>query len=128
MRALVLSLVLFVTAACAQAPVTLETAREKLAAAELTYQGVLLEVKSLVTTGLIKPGSDTAEAVGLSIIEVRAALDQWQLSPDSPNYLAIATAALLRLQQHLLEASLQESGIKPGTLDSNGPFDWRMAA
>lgn len=123
MRALVLSLVLLVTA-CAQGPVTPETAREKLAAAELTYEGVLLEVKSLVTIGLIKPGSDTAEAISLSITEVRSALDQWQLSPDSPNYLAITTAALLRLQQHLLEASLQESKGWGGV----DPEQWRISA
>lgn len=122
MKALLLSLVLLV-AACVQGPVTPETAREKLAAAELTYEGVLLEVKSLVATGLIKPGSDTAEAVGLGIIEVREALDQWQLSPDSPNYLVIVTAALLRLQQRLLEASLQES-----SAETMGPEEWRMAA
>ncbi len=79
-------------------PVTPETPRESLVASEAAYEFALLEVKSLILSGYIKPGTQLATNVRLIIVETRAALDAWQLNPDSPNLARAAQAVLNRLQ------------------------------
>jgi len=82
-------------------PVAPENPRESLVAAESAYEFALLEIKSLIVSGYIKPGTQMALNVRLLLIETRAALDAWHLSPDSPN-LAVAAQAIL----HALQAEV----------------------
>jgi hypothetical protein len=80
------------------APVTPETPRESLVAAEAAYEFAILEVRSLIVSGVIVPRSDLADALALVIIETRAALDAWQANPDNPNFAVAAQRALRALQ------------------------------
>lgn len=78
-----------------------ETPREKLLVAETTYQVVLLQVKSLVANGIVKPGSSVATSLIQVLNETRFALDAWQYSPDDPS-LATAGQYAIRALQRLL--------------------------
>lgn len=79
-------------------PVTPETPRESLVASEAAYEFALLEVKSLIVSGFIQPGTQLATNLRLLIVETRVALDAWQLNPDSPNLARSTQAVLQRLQ------------------------------
>ena len=99
---------------------TPENPRESLVASEAAYEFALLEVKSLIVSGYIIPGTQLAINVKLLIVEARAALDAWQLSPDNPNLAATAQAVLRALQAQVAkmiqaqEVSLEGWGVFPG--------------
>lgn len=86
-------LLLFAVAACAG--VTPQTPRERLAAAELSYQAALSEIRVLADAGLIK--GNTAATTAASVRTVDAAIAAWRLNPDSPDYMAAANSALAPL-------------------------------
>ncbi len=79
-------------------PVTPENPRESLVAAEAAYEFALLEVRSLIATGVIIPKSGLANSIAFGIRETRKALDAWQTNPDNPNLMYVAQAALRQLQ------------------------------
>lgn len=103
MRRLIASLiVVFALGACAlPGGIAPETPREKLLVAETTYQVVLLQVKSLVSNGIVTPGSLVATSLIQVLNETRFALDAWQASPDNPS-LATAGQYAIRSLQRLL--------------------------
>ena len=94
---------------CAGVPAP-ETPREQLVAAEVSYGSILDDVRSLATSGIIEPGSQTADTVALFLIEARAALDAWQVNPDDPNMAVVAQKSLERLKLLLLRMSQQSTG------------------
>lgn len=106
-RLLIVLLVSLGLSACAGmgglAPVTPETPRESLVASEAAYEFALLEVKSLIVSGYIEPGTQLAANVRLLIVETRAALDAWQLNPDSPSLARFAQSVLTRLQAQVAQ-------------------------
>ena len=104
---LVLGLLALVLVGCAGVPVT---PREQLVAAEVTYGSILDDVRSLATSGIIGPGSQTADTVAMFLVEARAALDAWQVNPDDPNMAVFAQKALDRLKSLLLRMSQQSTG------------------
>lgn len=95
-------LVLFVVAGCANQPLP-ETPRERLAAAEVTYQGALNTIGQLTEQGTIVKGSPAAQRVGMAIVTARSSLDIWQQLPDSEDRQTAAIAALQALQAVLTE-------------------------
>lgn len=98
-RLLLVLLVSLGLSACAGlAPVTPETPRESLVASEAAYEFALLEVKSLIVSRFIVPGTSLAHDVRLLVVETRAALDAWQLNPDSPSLARFTQGVLTRLQ------------------------------
>lgn len=103
MRRLILALLvsLGMSACAAMTPVTPETPRESLVAAEAAYEFALLEVKSLIVSRYILPGSDRALDVRFMIVETRAALDAWQLTPDNPKAAFAAQAILNALRAEI---------------------------
>jgi hypothetical protein len=101
-------------------PVTPETPRESLVTAEAAYEFALLEVKSLIKTGIIVPGSDQAWKVKLIIIETRNALDAWQLSPDSPKVADAAGAALRILQAEVARMTATQGADRNGWIGVEG--------
>lgn len=107
MRRLLIVLLLSLVAGCAGlgtlVPVTPETPRESLVASEAAYTFALLEIKSLIVSGYIKPETPLARTVRLLVIETRAALDAWQLSPDSPDLARFAVGVLTRLQAQVAQ-------------------------
>lgn len=80
-----------------------ETPRQKLAAAEVTYQGVVETVSALITQGTLIKGSKTAQRVADAVLSARIALDIWHQMPDSQDRQTAAIAALSALQQVLTE-------------------------
>ena len=80
------------------APVTPETPRESLVAAEAAYEFAMLEVRSLIVSGYIVPQTELSDSVAFIIIETRNALDAWQSNPDNPNLAVAAQSALRALQ------------------------------
>ena len=103
-----LGLLALVLVGCAG--ITPETPREQLVAAEVTYSLFLDDVRSLATSGIIEPGSSTADTVALFLVEARAALDAWQVNPDDPNMAVFAQKSLERLKLLLLRMSQQSTG------------------
>lgn len=117
------ALVVFIgLAGCASIdPVTPETPREKLVAAEAAYEFALLEVRSLIVNGVIEPGTSLADTVGILIVETRNALDVWQSNPDDPNFILAATVALQRLQLEIARHVVtEESNLWPPGLEGWG--------
>ncbi|MEE8606723.1 MAG: hypothetical protein V3S55_03885 [Nitrospiraceae bacterium] len=94
-------------------PVTPESPREKLVAAEAAYEFALLEVRSLIVNGIIVPKSNLAGTVAFLIIETRKALDVWQTSPDNPNYHLAAITALSGLQAELAKHVVTRGAGRP---------------
>lgn len=76
-------------AACSVRP---ETPREKLLAAEISYQGALKEVIVLAEAGVIK--GQAARQVKSAIAVVDSAMETWRANPDNPNYMQGAINAL----------------------------------
>ena len=106
-------------AGCAgQSPVTPETPRESLVATEAAYEFAVLQVKSLIVSGYIKPGSDLARNIRLMIVETRAALDAWHVSPDDPSAAIITQAILRRLQVEVAKMV----ATKETSNESSGPY------
>ena len=62
MKALFAPLFLIFLVACTT-PVTPQTASERLAAAEISYQTAVQTLNQLTDAGVIKPGTDTAKRV-----------------------------------------------------------------
>ena len=54
-----------------------ETAREKYAAAEASYNAIVTTVDQLATTGSIRQGSPAAVSLATTLRTTRAALDVW---------------------------------------------------
>lgn len=113
MRKLLLApfLLLFVLTSCASlglVTVEPETPRERLVAAETDYTAVVTTVRDLINTGTLKAGTQTADHVSNAIVTARAALDAWQLAPDSEDELQTGLLALRALQSVLnsLQAGL----------------------
>lgn len=107
MRSLVAPLlILFLVSGCSNTPLP-ETPRERLAAAEITYQSALNTVDQMLTQGLIVPGSDIAQRLGAAIVSARASLDIWQQLPDNADSQTAAIAALSVLQKMLTEIQSQ---------------------
>ncbi len=79
-------------------PVAPENPRESLVVAEAAYEFALLEVRSLIVSGVIIPKSGIANSISFVIKEARSALDAWQTNPDNPNLAVVAQAALRELQ------------------------------
>lgn len=93
---------------------TPETPRESLVASEAAYEFALLEIKSLIVSGYIEPGTSLSRTVRLLVIETRAALDAWQLSPDSPDLARFAVGVLTRLKAQVsLMITTQETQWRP---------------
>lgn len=95
-------LILFVVSGCVNQPLP-ETPRERLAAAEVTYQGALNTIGQLIDQGTIVKGSPVAQRVGQAIVAARSSLDIWQQLPDSEDRQTAAIAALSALQKVLTE-------------------------
>lgn len=115
MRRLIVALVVAMSlAGCAGVIVTPESPREKLVVAEAAYKVVLLQIKSLVVTGVITPGDETAMYLITVLAETRAALDTWHLDPDDLSFAVAAEHALDVLRRYLiLFVPTQESTYDP---------------
>lgn len=87
-----LVLIAFVTG-CTGVPMP-ETPRQKLAFAETTYQGLVDTATDMARRGVIEPDSDTAYELYAALVTARAALDEWQLSPDSVEHMNTTLTAL----------------------------------
>ena len=91
-----------------------ETTREKLVAAEAAYEVVLLQIKSLVNNGLLKPGTSASRALKVVLTESREALDTWHLNPDDLSFEQASQIALRALQRYLATlVTSQESRYEP---------------
>lgn len=103
--------------------ITPETPREKLVAAEAAYEVVLLQIKSLVNNGLVKPNTDVSRALATVLRESRAALDTWHLNPDDLSFEIASQVALRGLQRYLATLiSTQESSYDPSG------YNWHPAS
>jgi len=80
-----------------------ETAREKYAAAEASYNAAVTTVDQLASAGLFVKGSPEAQSVAASVKTARAALDGWGVSPDNLSRQQAALVALGSLQQLLVQ-------------------------
>ena len=114
-RLLIVLLVSLGLSACAgMTPVTPETPRDSLVASAAAYEFAILQVKSLIVSGYIKPKTQLATNVRLLIVETRAALDAWQSSPDSPDLARFAQGVLTRLQVRVASMiATQETRLRP---------------
>lgn len=101
----------FFLVGCANA-VTPETPRERLAAAEVTYQAAVSTVRDFIVAGTLKPGTQTAEHAATSIRTARVALDAWHAAPDNEDQMTTALLALQALNTVLLQLKegLQNGG------------------
>lgn len=95
-------LLLIVLVGCVSPPAP-ETMRQKLAAAELSYQGALQTIQSLQQSGLIVKGSNTARRVITAVKTANAGLVQWRAQVDSPAAQTGALAALSSLSTLIAE-------------------------
>lgn len=97
--------------------ITPETPREKLVAAEAAYEVVLLQIKSLVNNGLLKPGTSATRALKTVLTESRTALDTWHLNPDDLSFERASQVALGALQRYLATlVATQESSSDGGSV------------
>ncbi len=104
-------------------PVAPETPRESLVVAEAAYEFALLEVRSLIVSGVIIPKSGIANSISFVIKEARSALDAWQTNPDNPNLAVVAQAALRELQAEVARYVVtQESFYKADPVGGIAPF------
>jgi hypothetical protein len=81
-----------------------ETANERLAAAEVTYEGAVTSIRDLITVGVVKPGTETGDKLAKGIITARLALDAWGAAPNDPTAMSTALTALKALQSVLAAA------------------------
>lgn len=117
--ATVLALVILLIAGCAtEEP---QTPRERLAAAEVTYEAALLTIRDLAAQGTIP------EALKPRVVELiqsaRLALNVWHQVPDDMNRRQAAITALTRLNIFITNylQRLENNGSNtPGT-----PSSWR---
>jgi hypothetical protein len=115
-RLVIVLLVSLGLSACATVPVTPETPRETLVSAEAAYEFALLEVRSLIVSGYIKPNTQTATYTRMLIVETREALDAWHVSPDDPSAADIATVILRKLQAQVARMLLTQEAHKGDSL------------
>ncbi len=94
---MVIGIVGSIVAGCAGLGVP-ETPREKLVAAEVTYQAAVSTVRDLVNAGTIKKGTDVGYRVVTLIVAARSALNAWHSLPEDRDYMATALVALTALQ------------------------------
>lgn len=81
---------------------TPQTARERLAAAEVSYQTAATTILNLNASGVIKSGTDTARMVISSAQTANSGLSAWRATVDSPVAESAAMAALRALQTLLV--------------------------
>lgn len=120
LMALVIGLAMLTVAACETVNIPApETTREKLVAAELSFDFVLDEVNNLVALRVITPGSETAYAIGQTLVEIDKGLEIWRANPDNIAYSLIVLTLLDDLKLYLLELARD---------DKLGDVSWRLAA
>lgn len=91
-------LLVFIVGCSTLGIVSPETPRERLVAAELTYEAVLTSVRDLVVAGTIVKNTDTGDQIANAIVAARTALDVWQLTPDNRDNMTLALTTLQTLQ------------------------------
>lgn len=104
-------MVVLLVAGCATETIP-QTPRERLVAAEATYQAALSTANDFVNQGLIEQGSETAVKIGSAIVTARTALNAWHVVPDNQDRMVTALSALKVLQSVLnqFKTTLQRSG------------------
>lgn len=106
-----LLLLLFVTGCSTFGPTGVDTSpqtpRQELLSYEFTYNAAVTTANNLVDQGVIVPGDDLAQEVGVLIMTARAALDAWHLVPDSTDKRTAAIIALTALQSTLTKLQQQ---------------------
>jgi len=100
-KAIASFLLVFFVAGCVGTEAVPQTPRERLVAAEATYQAALGTANDFVVQGLIVKGSENAIMLGSAIITARAALDAWHVVPDNQDRMITAISALKVLQATL---------------------------
>jgi hypothetical protein len=101
--ALSLLLLVFVSGCAITGGPAPETARERYAAAEASYNAAITTVDQLATSGFIKTGTPAAQSVAASIRMARTALNVWGAAPDNLSRQQAALVALRALQQLLVD-------------------------
>jgi hypothetical protein len=91
-----LAVVLLGLAACAVTP---ETPRERLVAAETTYQAAVATVRDLALAGRIT--QEQAPRVRAAIVAARTSLDLWHANPDGSAAMQAALSSIAVLQSIL---------------------------
>lgn len=117
MRRILASLVVMLSLAGCALPgvITPETPREKLVVAEAAYEVVLLQIKSLINNGIIRPRTGVSGALATFVKESRSALDAWHTDPDDLSFERATRVALASLQRYLTTLiPTQESSYEPG--------------
>lgn len=76
----------------------IQTARERLAAAEISYRAAVLSLTDITRAGIIEPESQLAEYVATSVLSTRAGLDRWHENVDDPDLEQAAMSGLAVLK------------------------------
>ena len=97
MRAALVLLVCIGLVGCVPIP-SPETAREKYAAAEISYKAAVTTIGQLADAGTLQKGSAVAKRTATGLRAARGALDAWGAAPDSRSRQEVALTALRALQ------------------------------
>jgi len=82
---------------------TPDTPRQRLAAAEVSFNTALKTIDRLADTGVLVKGSDTARAAHTGVLSTNAGLMAWRSNIDDSEAQAAVYAALNSLQALLVE-------------------------